>query len=59
VLLSLIIGLVVIALFYWALTYLTLPPMVRQIGIVVLVIVAVLWLIGVLTGRVLIPLGAR
>lgn len=55
-LISLLIALVVIALLYWALTALPLPPVVRQIGIVVLVIVAVLWLIGVLTGHQIIPL---
>lgn len=50
-LVTLLIGLVLLALAYWALTYLPLPPVVKQIGVVVLVVVAVLWLIGLLTGR--------
>ena len=50
-LVSLLIALVVIALIYWALTALPLPPIVRQVGTVILVIVAVLYLIGVLTGH--------
>lgn len=50
-LISLLIALVIIALVYWALTALPLPPVVRQIGVVVLVIVAVLYLIGLLTGH--------
>lgn len=52
---TLLIGLVVIALIYWALTQLPLPPVLQRIGIVVLVIVAVLWLLGVVTGRHLLP----
>jgi hypothetical protein len=55
-LITLLIGLVVIAVIYWALTYLPLPPMLQRIGIVVLVIVAVIWLIGVVTGHRILPL---
>lgn len=55
-LVTLLIGLVVIAVIYWALTYLPLPPMLQRIGIVVLVVVALIWLIGVVTGKQLLPL---
>jgi uncharacterized membrane protein YwzB len=55
-LITLLVGLIVIALIYWALTALPLPPMVRQVGIVILVIVAVLYLIGLLTGHQLVRL---
>ena len=48
---TLLIVLVLIALAYWVLTALPLPPIVRQIGVVVLVIVSVLYLIGLVTGR--------
>jgi heme A synthase len=54
-LVSLLIALVVIALIYYALTNLPLPPMVRQIGTVLLVIVAALYLIGLATGRHILP----
>jgi hypothetical protein len=43
-LISLLVGLIVIALVYWALTYLPLPPVVRQIGVVLLVVLGALWL---------------
>lgn len=55
-LISLLIALVVIALIYWALTYLPLPPMVRQVGVVLLVIIAAIYLIGLVTGHQLVPL---
>lgn len=55
-LISLLVALVVIALIYWALTALPLPPIVRQVGVVILVIVAVLYLVGLLTGHAIIPL---
>jgi hypothetical protein len=54
-LLSLLVGLCIIALVYWALTTLPLPPLLRQIGVGILVIVAVLWAIGLLTGRHFLP----
>lgn len=50
-LVTLLIGLVVIAIVYYALTALPLPPVVRQVGIVLLVIIGALWLIGVATGH--------
>lgn len=50
-LVSLLVGLLVIAVVYYALTALPLPPVVRQIGVVILVVVAALWLIGLLTGH--------
>ena len=50
-LITLLVALVLVALCYFVLTALPLPPLVRQIGTVILVIVAVLYLIQVLTGR--------
>lgn len=55
-LISLIVALLVIAIVYVALTYLPLPPIVRQVGIVVLVIGFLLWLIGLLTGHPIVHL---
>lgn len=55
-LVSLLIALVVIALIYYALTALPLPPIVRQVGTVLLVIIAVLYLVGLLTGHRILPL---
>lgn len=48
---SLIVALLVVAIVYVLLTYLPLPPIVRQVGYVVLVVVFLLWLIGVLIGH--------
>jgi uncharacterized membrane protein YwzB len=55
-LISLLVGLIVIALVYWALTYLPLPPVVRQIGVVLLVVLGALWLIGLVTGHQMVRL---
>jgi hypothetical protein len=56
---QLIVALLVIAIVYVALTYLPLPPIVRQVGVVVLVIGFLtdrLWLIGLLTGHQIVRL---
>lgn len=50
-LISLLIGLLVVGVIYWAITYLPLPPVFKQVATVILVVVAVIWLIGVVTGR--------
>lgn len=43
-----IVGLIVVGLLYYLLTALPLPPPVKQIGTVIIVVLACLWLIGVL-----------
>jgi hypothetical protein len=55
-LISLLVALLVVAIVYVALTYLPLPPIVQQVGYVVLVIAFLLWLIGVLTGHPIVRL---
>jgi hypothetical protein len=55
-LISLLVVLLVVAIVYVALTYLPLPPIVRQVGYVVLAIGFLLWLIGLLTGHQIIRL---
>ena len=50
-LITLLVALIIIAVLYWALTSLPLPPIVSQIGVVILVLFSVLYLLGVLTGR--------
>jgi heme A synthase len=55
-LITLLVGLIVIALIYWALTYLPLPPVVRQIGVVLLVVLGALWLLGIATGHQIVRL---
>jgi hypothetical protein len=55
-LISLLVALVVIALVYYALTALPLPPIVRQVGTVLLVIIAALYLLGLATGHRVLPL---
>ncbi len=51
-LVTLLIFLVILSLCYWIIGLLPLPDPVRQIAIVILAIVAVLYLIGALTGQV-------
>lgn len=54
-LVTLLVGLVIVALLWWALTNLPLPPILQRIGTVLLVVLSVLWLLGLLTGRHVIP----
>lgn len=49
-LVTLLIGLIIVGLCYWVITQLPLPPVVRQIAVVVVVVCAALWLISVLAG---------
>lgn len=44
-LISLIVVLIVAALLYWVLTQLPLPPMVKTVATIIIVIVLVLWLV--------------
>ncbi len=47
-LITFLFALVIIALIYWAITTLPLPPMVKTIATVILVIGAVIWLASLL-----------
>lgn len=49
-LISLLVALIVIALIYWIITQLPLPPLVQQIATIILVVFVVVWLISVLQG---------
>ena len=44
-LIELLIGLLIIGLIYWAITQIPLPPPVRTVAYVVLVIIAIIWLL--------------
>lgn len=46
-LLSLVVILLVCGVFYWAVNALPLPPVAKQIGTVLVVLVALLWLLAV------------
>lgn len=48
VILELLIGIIVIALGYWAIGALPLPGVIEQVAIVLLVVLAVLWAIDIL-----------
>lgn len=50
VLLTLVIGLIIIGLAYWVVMQIPLPPPIKQIANVVIVVLAALWLIYVLMG---------
>jgi uncharacterized membrane protein YwzB len=56
-LIMLLVGLLIIAVVYYALYALPLPPIIKQVGTVILVVVAALWLIGLLTGHRIIPIS--
>ncbi len=58
-LISLLVGLLLIALVYWVLTQIPLPPLVAKIATIFLVIFAVLWLINILAPGTLNSLGLR
>ena len=47
-LISLLVVLIVLALVYWAITQLPLPPMVRSVAIIIVVLFAVMWLISLI-----------
>ncbi len=47
-LLTLLVALIILALAYWVLTTLPLPPMVRTVGTVILVVIACLWLLNLI-----------
>ncbi len=49
-LINLIVGLVVIGLLYYILTVIPLPPPIKQVATVVIVVIACLWLIYTLLG---------
>ncbi len=51
-LVSILIFLLIASLFWWIVTLLPLPDPIKQIALVVLAIIAVLYLIGALTGQV-------
>ena len=48
-LITFLIALILIALCYWVITSLPLPPMVQTIATVVLVVLVVVWLLGLLS----------
>ncbi len=48
--LSIVGVLILVAALWWAIIYLKLPEMITRVAVVVLVILAVVWLVGILTG---------
>ncbi len=48
-LITILVALIIIALCYWVLTTLPLPPMVKTIGTVILVVFVCLWLIDLVS----------
>ena len=47
-LLTLLVALIIIALAYWVLTTLPLPPMIKTIGTVILVVIVCVWLLNLI-----------
>jgi len=47
---SLIVGLIIVALVYWIITTLPLPPMVKTVATVILVVFVILWLLKFVGG---------
>jgi len=49
-LVSLLIGLIIVGLLWWVLQQIPLPPPIKQVANVVVIVIAVIWLIYVLMG---------